>query len=192
MDIIFHLLIVHEEKSADFILWGRFQGRDLEKLTKTAWDKTFYYVAHTTKAPKHLLTSCFFPLLQLSVVALQTWNYPAFVWGTVSLWMQPANACGPINVLWEGKEKVKLSYWIDWTFMKLKCALPPTSSHVEMTSRHLQRPVWNTAVRIPTFSQVLSCCPAGTIQLLNLLWVEQEGSFYRLQPYTCMLLTLLE
>lgn len=88
-----------------------------------------------------------------------------------------AYKCAP-----RGKEKVKLSYWIDWTFMKLKCALPPASSHVEMTSRHLQRPVWNTAVRIPTFSQVLSCCPAGTIQLLNLLWVEQEGSFYRLQP----------
>lgn len=151
---------------------------------------------HIGFSTKYTFFLYFSPKLQLSVSAPHPpppqWNYSAFVWGTVSLWMQPANACGPINVLWEGKEKVKLSYWIDWTFMKLKCALPPASSHVEMTSRHLQRPVWNTAVRIPTFSQVLSCCPAGTIQLLNLLWVEQEGSFYCLQPYTCMPLTLLE
>lgn len=147
---------------------------------------------HNKRSQTPFVSTICFSSPQLSYVALQKWNYPAFVWGTDSLWMQPANACGPINVLWEGKEKVKLSYWIDWTFMKLKHALPPTSSHVEMTSRHLQRPVWSTAVRIPTFSQVLSCCPAGTIQLLNLLWVEQESSFYRLQPNTCMLLTLLQ
>lgn len=39
----FYLLIVHEEKSADFILWGKFQGRDLENLTKATLDKTFYH-----------------------------------------------------------------------------------------------------------------------------------------------------
>lgn len=152
---------------------------------------------HQKPAFDYLCFLYFLPLLQLSAVAPSKVKLPCFfVWGTVCLWMQSVNACGPINVLWEGKEKVKLSYWIDWTFMKLKCALPstppPTFLHVEMTSRHLQRPVWNTAVRIPTFSQVLSSCPAGTIQLLNLLWVEQEGSFYHLQPYTCMLLALLE
>lgn len=79
---------------------------------------------------------------------------------THSLWMQPVNACGPINVLWKGKEKVKLSYWIDWTFMKLKRALPPTPSHVEMTSRHFQSPVRSTAVRIPTLqsgAELLPC-----------------------------------
>lgn len=68
-----------------------------------------------------------------------------------------------------GKEKVKLSYWIDWAFMKLKCALPPASSHVEMTSRRLRRPVWNTAVRIPTSqsgAELLPCRHNSTVTSL--------------------------
>lgn len=93
---------------------------------------------------------------------------------------QPLNAT--CECLWaykyalRGKEKVKLSYWIDWAFMKLKRALP---------SRLLECGKWLPDISdVPygtqpwgslPYSQVLSCCPAGTIQLLHLLWVEQGG-----------------
>lgn len=68
------------------------------------------------------------PSLQISAVAPQRWNYPAFVWGTVSLWMQPGNACGPINMVWEGKRKLSCPIELIEHSWKLKCALPPTSS----------------------------------------------------------------
>lgn len=52
------------------------------------------------------------------------------------LWIQPVNACGPINASQrEEREKVKLSHWIDWTFMKLKQpSLPLTSGNDFQTS----------------------------------------------------------
>lgn len=135
------------------------------------------------------------PFLQASAVAPhpKRWNYPAFVWGS-----QPLNvAC---ECLWaykcamRGKEKVKLSYWIDWTFMKLKCALPHTPtpfSHVEMTSRHLQRPVWNTAVRIPTLQSGAELLPWRHDSIVKSLMNRTGGFILPLTTFHVHVLTLL-
>lgn len=81
----------------------------------------------------------------------------------------------------KGKRNLKLSHWIDWTFMKLKCALPPL--HMlkwlpDICSIPNGAQPWGS---LP-YSQVLSYCPAGTVQLLSLLWIEREGSFQSSKP----------
>lgn len=122
---------------------------------------------------------CLFCYDTFHVLLPPRWNDSSFVWG---LWMQPASACGRSNVLRAaGREKLKLSYWIDWAFMKPKWAPTPTSSsssRVVMISRHLRGPVRSTALRIPTLqSGAAVSYPAGTIHLFNPSSGEQEGSF---------------
>ena len=116
------------------------------------------------------------PLLQISAVAPPEVKLPFFCMRH----SQPLNAAcerlWPCKCALRGKEKVKLSYWIDWTFMKLKCALPPASSHVEMTSRHLQRPVWNTAVRIPTLQSGAELLPCRHNSIVKSL-MSRAGGF---------------
>lgn len=136
------------------------------------------------------------PFLQASAVAPppQKVKLPSFCMRH----SQPLNvAC---ECLWaykcamRGKEKVKLSYWIDWTFMKLKCALPHTPtpfSHVEMTSRHLQRPVWNTAVRIPTLQSGAELLPWRHDSIVKSLMNRTGGFILPLTTFHVHVLTLL-
>lgn len=125
-----------------------------------------------------------FFFLFITDISPTKWKSSGSVWSLLNaarerLW---AYKCA----LKRGKRNLKLSYWIDWTFMKLKCALPSSPSHVEMTSRHLRRPKWNTAVRIPTLQSGVELLPCRHSSVVKPLMNRAGGFISQLKTFLCL------